>query len=78
MPNIPLPDECITIEERYQSLIVKNGKLPKARLMWQGGGLSVYVKGSLKGLLYESAINLAINAAIARNIPCVQMRKVSR
>ncbi len=73
-----MPDEAITIEERYQSLIVRDGKMPKSRLMWQGGGLSIYVKGSLKGLLYESAINLALNAAIARHIPCIQIRKVSK
>ena len=73
-----MPDECITIVQNYGSLIMTDGIVKKSRLMWQGGGLSIYVKGALPGLLYESAINLALNAAIARHIPCIQMRKVSK
>ena len=74
----PLPDEEITIVESYGVLRVVNGKQAKARLEWRAPGLSIYKKGSFEGLKYESAINLALNAAIARHIPAISLRKVSR
>jgi len=78
MPNKPMPDEEITIVQKYETLTVVQGRAKRSRLEWQGGGLSVYVKGSLEGSLYWSACNLATNAAIARHIPAIALRKVSK
>lgn len=76
--NIPMPDEQITIVESYGVLRVVDGRATKARLEWRAPGLSIYKKGSFEGLKYESAINLALNAAIARHIPARSLRKVSK
>lgn len=76
--NISLPDEEITIVEAYGVIRVIDGKASKARLEWRAPGLSIYKKGSFAGLNYESAINLALNAAIIRHIPAQALRKVSR
>jgi len=78
MPNIPMPDEVITIVSKYQSLTVIDGKQPKARLEWRAPGLQIWVKGGLGGTMYESAANIAINAAIARHIPAIAVRRVSK
>jgi len=78
MPNIPLPDEIITIVSEYETLKVIDGKVKKARLEWRAPGLEIWVKGGLGGVLYESAANLALNAAIARHIPAIAVRKVSK
>ncbi len=78
MPNIPLPDEEITIVQNYGTLTVNDGKVSKSRLEWRAPGLKIYVKGALPGVVYEQAINLALNAAIARHIPAISLRKVSK
>lgn len=73
-----MPDEEITIVQKYDVLTVVQGRVKRSRLEWRGGGLSVYVKGSLSDLNYWSACNLATNAAIARHIPAIALRKVSK
>lgn len=73
-----MPDEEITIVQKYDVLTVVQGRVKRSRLEWRGGGLSVYVLGALEGSNYWSACNLATNAAIARHIPAIALRKVSK
>jgi len=74
----PMPDEEITIVNNYGVLRVIDGRQAHAVLEWRAPGLSIYKKGSFKGLAYEQAINLALNAALARHIPAIALRKVSK
>ncbi len=76
--RVPLPDEQITIVSKYDTLVVLPGKAKRARLEWRASGLEIWVKGPLGGTLYETAANLAMNAAINRHIPAISLRKVSK
>lgn len=65
----------ITIEVKYETMTVREGKLKGARLVWRAPGLDVYVKGSLDGkLFFEQASNLALQACAARHIPLISLR----
>jgi hypothetical protein len=66
----------ITIEVFYETMRVKESKLTGSRIMWVAPGLEVYVKGSLPGIKYEQAANLAMNVAEGMHIPASSLRRV--
>lgn len=68
----------ITIEIKYLTMIVHQGKSKRARLTWTGPGLEVYVLGSLQGLAYEQAANLTVNYALGVHIAPSSIKSVKR
>lgn len=67
----------ITIEVKYDVMTVKMGKLKRSRLVWTAPGVQIYVIGSLDGMLYEQASNLAMNYCQGMHIPASSLRRVS-
>ncbi len=71
-------NEQITIRGDVLSGVVCVGvRLAGSRLHWQAPGLDVYTL-NVPLRLYAQACNLACNEAIARNIPAMALRRVSK
>lgn len=64
----------ITIEVKHESMVVHNEKLAYARIVWIAAGLTVYVRGPLKGVLYEQARHLALIQCQSMHIPEISLR----
>lgn len=75
MPLIPMKNSQVTIEVKDESMIMRYEKLSKARLEWLAPGIEIYVKGSLKGVKYEQAANLAMQECCERRIPVISLRR---
>jgi len=60
-----------TIEFHY-------GRLPKTRVVWRARGIEFWVKGSLGGMRYEQAANLAMQECVSLHIPLISLRKVTK
>lgn len=66
--------EQITITKIAQRWQVVAGRLDNCRMWFYAPGLEVYVKGSGTAQ-YHVIANIAVNEAIARNIPAVALRR---
>lgn len=66
----------ITIVVKYGRLTVVEGHLPKSRLIFTSAGLAVYQLGSSNEIHEDAIPNLAMNAALARHIPLISMKRV--
>jgi len=66
--------ELITIEKRIGSIIVHDGKLPKARLKWSAPGLEIYLLGPVPTAARDNVQFHAMSACLARHIPLIALK----
>lgn len=64
----------ITIEIEYENMRVVYGKSAGSRLTWACAGLQIFVAGSLAGLRFEQAANLAAHVCSDIHIPVSSLR----
>jgi len=66
--------EVITIEVRDNSVLVHDGKLPRARLKWQAAGLDIYLVGAVTAPRRDKVQYTAMEACRARHIPLLTLK----
>lgn len=70
--------EVITIEGHVNRWIVVPHRSGNARLWFYAPGLEVYVKGEGASKSFDVIANIAMNEALARNIPAGSLKTAAR
>jgi len=67
--------EIITIKIDTMSLTVIDGKIKGSRLGYSGGGLEIWLSGSLPVAKRDKVHYHAMQEALARHIPLIQFKR---
>ena len=68
----------ISIESKYNMIVVHEEKVKKSRLEWTAPGIEIYIKGAFKPSDYAVAANIAMNYALGIGIQPSWLRRVSK
>lgn len=66
--------ETLTIQVTETALLVKDGKLPRAKLKYYAPGLEIYLIGAVT-ISRRAAVNqIAFDLCLARHIPLISLK----
>ena len=65
--------EILTIQVSQNSMIVRDGKLPKSKLKYRAPGLEIYLIGEISVSRRAGVNQVAFDICIARHIPLISL-----